>query len=160
MCALSRGAIDYLPGAIEEIVRIHDILSDGSLSTDIFTGCYAGEEAFYSTAGNEDIIHMATHGFHYSVLDALKASYLSGIHDYTDPLVRNGLKMAGAKTILMSLWEVDDEATNTMMQNFYTHLYQPGVSTSQAFNLALKDMKNLYPDPDYWAPFVLLDALD
>ena len=215
-----RAALDYLPGAAEEIVSIHDILNDSSVSTDIFTGCYAGEEAFYSTAGNEDIIHMATHGFHYSVLDALKASYLSGIHDYTDPLVRNGLKMAGcsaiastggdlsdgymtakeisqmdlsstrlvvlsacnsgqgdigedgiyglqrafkmagAKTILMSLWEVDDEATKIMMQNFYTHLYQPGVSTSQAFNLALKDMKNLYPDPDYWAPFILLDALD
>lgn len=215
-----RAALDYLPGAAEEIVRIHDILNESRISTDIFTGRYAGEEAFYSIAGSEDIIHMATHGFHYSVMDALRASYLSGYIDYTDPLLRNGLKMAGcsavethgselsdgymtakeisqmdlsstrlvvlsacnsgqgdigedgiyglqrafkmagAKTILMSLWEVDDEATNTMMQHFYRHLYEPGASTSQAFRLALEEMQDIYQDPDYWAPFILLDALD
>ena len=36
--------------------------------------------------------------------------------------LQRAFKMAGAKTILMSLWEVDDETTKVMMQNF-THIY-------------------------------------
>lgn len=215
-----RAAIEYLPGATEEIIRIYDILKEENISTDIFTGCYAAEEAFYSAAVMEDIIHIATHGFSYSVLDALKTKYLGDSYDYTDPLIRNGLKMAGcntmtpgkfhtsngymtakeisqldlssarmvvlsacnsgqgdigedgiyglqrafkmagAQTLLMTLWEVDDAAANMMMQHFYTHLNKHKTTMRQAFNLALQELKDMYPEPDYWAPFILLDALD
>ncbi|MBO4721901.1 MAG: leucine-rich repeat protein, partial [Muribaculaceae bacterium] len=41
--------------------------------------------------------------------------------------LQRGFKKAGAQTIVMSLWKVNDEATKDMMTSFYTHLMEMGM---------------------------------
>lgn len=61
---------------------------------------------------------------------------------------------AGTPTIIASLWNVDDEATNVLMTSFYTHLKQ-GMSKAEALRAAQLETRAKYPNPYYWAGFVL-----
>ena len=70
--------------------------------------------------------------------------------------LQRGFKNAGVKTIIMSLWSVDDFATKLMMTEFYTHLAD-GKSKREAFNLAQAKVRATYEDPYYWAGFIMLD---
>ncbi|QSE95884.1 CHAT domain-containing protein [Fulvivirga lutea] len=63
---------------------------------------------------------------------------------------------AGAQSLLMSLWKVDDAATQELMTNFYTNWLKSGNKRS-AFNQAQKTLKQKYPHPYYWSSFVLVD---
>lgn len=93
-----------------------------------------------------------------------------------------GLKNAGVKTILATLWSVDDKSTMLFMQEFY-RLYEQGQSRHDAFIGAQNYLKNYvskvpyrnfspatlsreneiqyhtitYNEPYYWAPFILID---
>ncbi|MCU0397600.1 MAG: CHAT domain-containing protein [Cyclobacteriaceae bacterium] len=64
------------------------------------------------------------------------------------------LKVAGAKTILMSLWKVDDTATQELMQLLYQK-WLKGKSIRNAFRLAQVELKRKYPEPYYWGAFVM-----
>ena len=70
--------------------------------------------------------------------------------------LQRGFKMAGADTIIMSLWNVDDAATSFMMIHFYQELLRTG-SKYKAFRFAQSKVKEKYEDPYYWASFILLD---
>lgn len=70
--------------------------------------------------------------------------------------LQRAFKKAGAKTIVMSLWKVNDEATSLMMSCFYKHLTN-GKERHEALELARKDVEKEYPDPFYWAGFIMLD---
>lgn len=63
---------------------------------------------------------------------------------------------AGATSIVMSLWPVEDNATNELMQLFYSYLFQ-GESKVQALRLAQMDLlskaSSLYTHPYFWASF-------
>ena len=64
---------------------------------------------------------------------------------------------AGARSVLVSLWAIDDEATLEFMRSFYHHLVE-GRSASESLNLAVKSLResDKYSDAKYWAPFVLI----
>ncbi|MBZ5554598.1 MAG: CHAT domain-containing protein [Acidobacteriia bacterium] len=69
-------------------------------------------------------------------------------------LVR-GLLYAGAKAVLVTLWDVNDQSTADFMKSFYSHL--PGSpNKSKAVQLAIRDLRQNYPHPYYWAPFVMI----
>lgn len=70
-------------------------------------------------------------------------------------LVR-AFKIAGVKSVLMSLWEVDDEATSQLMILFYKE-WLKGMDYHEAFRKAQMQMKKHYSNPYYWAGFVLMD---
>jgi len=74
--------------------------------------------------------------------------------------LQRGFKKAGVNTILMSLWEVDDEATRLLMTRFYESLSK-GRTKSEALKDAQKAVKGCkehdYSSPYYWAAFILLD---
>ncbi len=83
----------------------------------------------------------------------------TGLGDITSDGVfglQRAFKMAGVQTLVMSLWKVDDNATCLMMQTFYEHLLS-GKSKREAFNLAQAAVRAKYPEPYYWAGFVMLD---
>ncbi|MDD5168698.1 MAG: CHAT domain-containing protein, partial [Syntrophales bacterium] len=61
---------------------------------------------------------------------------------------------AGAKSIVVSLWEVPSTATVEFMKSFYGHL-KAGKGKAFALNLARAEVRAKYPSPLYWAPFVL-----
>ncbi len=64
---------------------------------------------------------------------------------------------AGARSVLVSLWAIDDEATLKFMKSFYQHLVE-GRSASEALNQAMKCMResDKFSKVKYWAPFVLM----
>ena len=66
-----------------------------------------------------------------------------------------GFLLAGAPALLMSLWTVDDSATATFMQIFYTEL-QTGVGTAAALRHAQLQLLATHPHPFFWAPFILV----
>lgn len=49
---------------------------------------------------------------------------------------------------------VDDQATGLLMRSFYTHLKR-GLSKEEALRAAQPETRRLYPNPYYWAGFVL-----
>lgn len=70
--------------------------------------------------------------------------------------LQRGFKIAGAGTIIMSLWEVNDAATEVMMTKFYTQLAS-GKSKRDAFDAAVTAVKAKFKYPEYWAAFIMLD---
>lgn len=70
-----------------------------------------------------------------------------------------GFKQAGVKSLLVSLWSVNDESTALLMTEFYNR-WLGGTPMRQSLREAVKTVRARYPQPYYWAPFVLLDALD
>ncbi|XP_073228444.1 tetratricopeptide repeat protein 28-like [Porites lutea] len=64
---------------------------------------------------------------------------------------------AGARSVLVSLWAIDDKATLEFMKNFYQHLVA-GKSASEALNRAMNCIRESteFSDVTHWAPFVLI----
>ncbi len=69
--------------------------------------------------------------------------------------LQRSFKMAGAKYIVMSLWQVPDAQTVELMELFYKELFN-GNTMREAFGKAQDKMKLKY-EPYYWAGFVLLE---
>lgn len=63
--------------------------------------------------------------------------------------------VAGAKAMVMSLWKVDDAATQALMTNFYTNLAKGG-SKAKAFKQAQLQLMTKYKEPYYWGAFVMM----
>ena len=64
---------------------------------------------------------------------------------------------AGARSVLVSLWAIDDEATLEFMKSFY-HNFVKGRSASESLNHAMKCLRESekFSDVKYWAPFTLI----
>ena len=65
-------------------------------------------------------------------------------------------KIAGAGSIVMSLWKISDTATSVFMDLFYKNLVLEK-NRHIAFRKTIKTMRKRYPDPYYWAGFIMLD---
>jgi CHAT domain-containing protein len=147
-------------------------------------GNEATEQVLRTSGRNSRIVHIASHGYfrpenpmfsgirlgdtYLNVYDLyrlrLKADLvtLSGcatganVAAAGDELlgITRGLFCAGAHTLLLSLWNVHDESTATFM----THLYQR-VAAGHVPVIALRDtmlqVRETYPHPYHWAPFVV-----
>ena len=69
-----------------------------------------------------------------------------------------GLIYAGARSALLTLWDVQDRSTLEFMTSFYRHLSN-SADKSSAMQRATLELRELYPHPYYWAPFVLLGGV-
>jgi CHAT domain-containing protein len=65
---------------------------------------------------------------------------------------------AGARSVLASLWEVDDLSTSLWMKEFYRAL-AAGSSRVEAVGHAMDVVRSQYPHPFHWAPFSLFGAI-
>jgi CHAT domain-containing protein len=67
-----------------------------------------------------------------------------------------GFLYAGARSVIASLWKVDDEATAILMKALYSRMQQ-GESPSRALHGAQLDVsrEERFADPYFWAGFVL-----
>ncbi len=63
---------------------------------------------------------------------------------------------AGAGSVMSSLWRVDDVATAMLMKQFYRNLRSYDEPT--ALRLAQEVVRKYFPQPGYWASFVLTGA--
>lgn len=109
-----------------------------------------------------EISRMDLHGTELIVLSACETAQGDISSDGVFGLQR-GFKKAGANSLLMSLWKVNDEATCLLMTEFYKN-WISGMSKS----VALKNAKSVvrahkekgWDDPEFWAAFILLDGLE
>jgi CHAT domain-containing protein len=70
---------------------------------------------------------------------------------------------AGARSLVVSLWNVDDQSTAQTMQAFYSRL-RAGAGRAAALREAKRELlrsdRPAYRFPYYWAPFVLLGRIE
>jgi CHAT domain-containing protein len=66
---------------------------------------------------------------------------------------------AGARSALATLWFINDEASATLISEFYRQLRDPSVSKAVALQRAQQKLLNdrVYGHPAYWSPFLLMN---
>jgi tetratricopeptide (TPR) repeat protein/CHAT domain-containing protein len=67
--------------------------------------------------------------------------------------LRRAFVLAGAKTLVMSLWKVPDEQTRKLMEDFYRRILS-GEPRADALREAQLAMKAKHPEPIYWGAFI------
>lgn len=74
--------------------------------------------------------------------------------------LRRAFQVAGARTVIMSLWSVDDQATRAWMRALYDGRFERRLSTADAVHQASvavlreRRARGLSTNPFYWAAFV------
>jgi CHAT domain-containing protein len=69
--------------------------------------------------------------------------------------LQRAFRIAGAETLIMSLWKVDDDATQKLMTSFYRN--QLTFDLNKAFRMAQSELMKEYPNPKYWGAFLLVE---
>ncbi len=72
--------------------------------------------------------------------------------------LQRALKVSGAKTLIMSLWKVNDFATKTLMSIFYENWLQKKQSKRLAFQNAQNTLRAMpqYQHFNFWGAFVMI----
>ena len=171
-----------LPCAREEVEMIGKMLSSTPL-----IGTQATKDEVLRRLGSVALVHMAAHGNMETGEIALASNegekeniltmrdvlgvemrarlvVLSCCHSARGEIKAEGVVGiaraflgAGARSVLVSLWAIDDEATLEFMKNFYQHLVK-GISAGESLNQAMNCMRESekFNAAKYWAPFVLI----
>lgn len=69
--------------------------------------------------------------------------------------LRQAFLVAGAETVVASLWKVDDRVTRELMRSFYRYL-RAGEGRATAMRHAAEEIRNQYSHPYYWASFIVI----
>ncbi|WP_299837492.1 CHAT domain-containing protein [uncultured Tenacibaculum sp.] len=164
----------------KEINTISDNLNGLSL-----TGNSVTKDSFFKNAADAKIIHLATHAdvskkpvVHFSK-DSLNLHELYTYKNNADLVVLSacetnlgelkkgegilnlarGFFYSGSKSVVSSLWKVNDVATTSLMTDFYTNL-KDHQSKSEALNNAKRNYLKTHTlsekSPYYWASFILI----
>lgn len=169
------------PHILEEARAVCESLPEATL----LLGEEASEDVLRRLGGRCRFVHIATHGLFrrdnpmfsaiqlgttrlslfdlYSLRLGAELVVLSGCGTGlnavlgADELVglTRGLLYAGAQSVLVTLWDVHDASTAQFMRRFYDHLAR-GSHRAKALQRAMHDLRQDYPNPYYWAPFVLI----
>lgn len=62
--------------------------------------------------------------------------------------------MGGARSVIASLWPVDDEAAGQLMEELYKNMLRKGMRPEEALQKAQQSVRAEYNDPYYWGAFV------
>jgi len=68
-----------------------------------------------------------------------------------------GLLSAGARSALVTLWDVQDQITARFMRLFY-HQWSVQGNKAMAINSAMKEIRTSHSHPYFWAPFILIGS--
>lgn len=172
-------ADEKIPLVESEIREINRVLPKAAS----FAGSAASVKAFFENAAKKDIIHLACHGqfrpdnpmfssLHLAdgwltvrdiVAKRLDASLvtLSACETGRNKIfagdeilgLARGFLSAGTASIIVSLWNVNDDATSRLMSSIYSHLMSgetPGSSLRQAQLELIAEGTHSY----YWSPFI------
>jgi CHAT domain-containing protein len=153
---------------------------------ELYVGDEATVDVLREKADGRRVVHIAAHGFFrpdnpmFSGIRLGSSSYLT-LYDLYNLKLRaelvvlsacvtgvnviaagdellglaRGLFRAGAASLLLTLWEVPDQSTAEFMKAFYDRvLFAP--SRAVALRDAVLAVREKYPHPIYWAPFVLM----
>jgi CHAT domain-containing protein len=172
------------PQILDEVQAVAKILPGAEL----LIGPHASEQALREKGMHSRLIHIATHGNfrqdnpmfsgirlgtnYFSLYDlyqlkieaelVILSGCATGLNVVTagDELLGliRGLLYAGARSLLLTLWDVHDRSTSEFMSSFYSRL-QDSQDNAVALQSAMKDLRSRYPHPYYWAPFTLIGKL-
>ena len=68
--------------------------------------------------------------------------------------LRRAFSLAGAQTVIMTLWEVPDQYTKDVIVGFYDRALPGSQGRSAALREAQLALKKQRPDPYFWGAFV------
>ncbi len=184
--ALIAGVADALiPAAAIEAQSVAQRLAESGIDTEILTDSAGTLAAIRTLAPDSDLLHFACHGLFRAdnpMFSALKLhdGWLTAVDvmqlDLTDTLVTlsacesgrgtvlqgdeviglpRAFLGAGAAAIIVSLWLVHDETTVMLMTDWYQRMSE-GLGRAAALRAAQRSLRERYPHPYYWAPFVLI----
>ncbi len=170
-----------VPHIREEVNSVAELLPNAELVLD----ADATLDVLRARAADSRVIHIATHGYYRKdnpMFSAIRLgdSYLSlyDLYELSLPvdlitvsacatglsvvvdgdemlgLVR-GLLYARARSLVATLWNVQDRATSTLMRSFYSHL-RDSPDTAAALRRAMLAQREKTPQPYYWAPYLLV----
>ncbi len=71
--------------------------------------------------------------------------------------LQRAFKIAGAKNLIMSLWQVPDQQTSELMTAFYKYWLIKKKSIRESLKLAQNDLRKKGLESFYWAGFVLVE---
>jgi CHAT domain-containing protein/tetratricopeptide (TPR) repeat protein len=176
------GLADTTAPFVEQEVRDLASMLPGST---LLLNSMATRTAFAEAARRTSFLHIATHGIFrqdnpmfsgfkladgwVTALDLFSTTCetnlvtlsgcKSGVSQVTgsDDLVglMRGFLYSGARSLMLSLWNIDDECTSKLMARFYGS-WRKGATRSAALSTAMKELRQDYPNPFYWAPFLLV----
>ena len=72
--------------------------------------------------------------------------------------LRRAFLVAGAETLVTSLWQVSDAATGKLMELYYQKLLKDRKGRLEGMQEAMKEMRAKYGHPYYWAPFIVIGS--
>ncbi len=172
-----------LPGSEAEAKGIGKILQVAPL-----IGAQADKQQVISLMKTAPIIHLATHGLLDKIEGdipgaiALTNGFLTSGEIFDMQLAANlvvlsacdtgrgdltgegvvglsrSLSIAGVPSVIVSLWEVNDEATRALMEEFYRNLQLKKLSKAQALRQAMLTTMVDYPNPNFWSAFMLVGS--
>lgn len=70
--------------------------------------------------------------------------------------LQRAFNVAGAKALVISLWTVNDAATQKLMTSFYSELLKVNATKRVAFRNAQLELRKEFPEPYYWGAFVMI----
>lgn len=103
----------------------------------------------------EDVASMDLTNTHMVVLSACDTG-LGDVYRHNSEGVfglRRSFVLAGAQTLVMTLWKVPDKQTQELMVEFYRGLKKE-IGRAEALREAQLEMKRKYPHPVYWGAFI------
>lgn len=148
---------------IDEMINpiLHDpLLKSGLFFTEISANTNKPIREIYDSGNDGILTAYEVKGLNLNDTELLILSACqSGVSDVSDGDGVSGLQyafsIAGVKTIIMSLWSVDDVATQKLMNEFYKQWFElKDIDT--AFRKAQLELMKEYKDPYYWGAFVLI----
>lgn len=149
---------EYFDKLLSYSIKDNSMLLSGMLLADANSTLKASNEKTPLNDGiitAEEITMLDLRNTELVVLSACETAIGVNLQEDFGGLVR-AFKNAGVKSILASLWKVPDDATAKLMTSFYK-LFLSGKEMHLALKMAQKEVSKLYPDPYYWASFILLD---
>lgn len=153
----------YTPTDAESVSRLAGYQNAMLLSGLIMSGGNAGWEGTLLSEGildgimtADDISRLNLKGADLVVLSACDTG-LGSINSEGVFGLQRAFKKAGVQTLVMSLWGVSDWTTKEFMVHFYRNLTENGWNKRKAFEDAKAFIRQTYPEPFYWAGFIMLD---
>jgi tetratricopeptide (TPR) repeat protein len=170
-----------VPSIYDELQAVSEVVPQAK----VFLGAEASEKVLKENGPRSRLIHIATHGFFrkdnpmfsgirlgdgfltlydlYRLKLPAELVTLSGCStglnvvaagDELIGLVR-GLFCAGARSLLLTLWDVNDSSTAGFMKSFYRRLGNRS-DRALAVRESMIEVRERYPNPYFWAPFILV----